>query len=381
LDFKTDVVNMPPTTLEFTPLKVEYTADYLILDINGKIYDENATVLPIQQAVKSKIDIQPRADRMVTAAVTSEMGEDLIAYYARDQIKNNYGLYTIEPDLIDKEKVGFAFQTDTVASAITFPHLDTLFGYGEDLQLRISLASDPEIFFTNEGIRLMVKGNYDMILKKTQTLLFRLTAPIEVKAVVSVVQNPQEVKIDITYIDIKELRVIEQHSKIFAVHTSYMKVLMKFIADTLLKGELNDVIADENTNIEDIADEVDLVNFTIDTGLDIAIASADIILNMSSILNMSTDFVVTCDTYACPQDFALKDGATEIERPSLDRCCRPASECEKCQARQSMGSRMSWCYSSWRNRYTCDSYAELCSGTKWCKSSDVLGRCTVGCPR
>merc|ERR1712038_1673923 len=133
----------------------------------------------------------------------------------------------------------------------------------------------------------------------------------------------------------------------YAVHVPYTKTLFKFIADTLLKEEINKAIMDEDTNIEDVAEEVDIEQLVIETEHDIVIASTDIILNMSSILNKSAEFEVTCESYACPRGFKLKDGAALEKTRSKETCCRPASDCEKCQDQHAAGSRKSWCYSSW----------------------------------
>jgi hypothetical protein len=387
-------VHMPLSTLEFQPVTVGYAEDYLVVDLNIKRNDVNSDAIGIQQAVVTDIELQPFPDKMVTAAVAPEVGEDFITWYARDQMKKDYGLYTLYPQIIDRHAAaGFTLRTDTYLSVVTFPHLDTLFGYGEDLQLDIQLASDPEISFSGDDVHVWVIGNYNMKLNKTGELLFRLTSPVEIRFKTWVQQHPQTINISIDFLDIKQMRVTQQHPKIHAVHTSYMNLLFKFLADTVIREELAIALNAEDTNIENLAPEFDLVNMTIDAMEKLAVVSSDVHLNMSAILSSidafkldpnAPDVEPTCAVFACPSGYKPKEGTADLLQPEASKCCREASACEACLDRDRV-----YCWVGAipvfrpTGKWSCEPWgASMCTGNHRCKPSakDVFGVCNPKCP-
>jgi hypothetical protein len=327
---------------------------------------------------------------MVTAAVAAEVAEDFIAWYARDQVKHDYGLYTLYPIVLDREyTAGFALRTDTYLSVATFPHLDTLFGYGEDVQLDIQIASDPEISFSGNDVHVNVIANYNMKLNKTGELLFRLTSPVELRFKAWVQQNPQSINISLDLMDIKEMRITKQHPKIYAVHTSYMNLLFNFLEDTVIREEIDIALNKENTVIDNLAPEFDLINMTIEANHHLAIVSSDVHLNMSAILSGIDAFQMnpaklveaTCSVFACPSGYKPKAGTGHLLQPNQERCCRTASSCEQCMDRDRVFCWVGSIPLIREGHWRCEPWgASLCTSNRRCtKGKDVFNVCNPSC--
>jgi len=207
---------------------------------------------------------------MVTLAMAPELMEDALSYFHRDQVENDYGIYTLEHATIN-----------SVASAITWPHSDRV----EAMQLLCQIGSHPEVVFSTEDTTLTFEGKFHIRTKAGEEI-FELRAPLEVKLKTPWVDE-QGLKFSVDALDVEKIVVESQHEDITAVRTAYLETVVEFILDflengALIKNELNKIL-EKGIDISQITKEFTLSNLEVSTGKDVATASADIVLNMNAI--------------------------------------------------------------------------------------------------